>query len=140
MSKSRRSEPLIKVFDDADRRTTGAYFWDWLRDGLPAWKDLEYEWIASSCFGDQIILTHDSPIHAGSAVYMHGPDVGGPDSNNPNWPDNVLYLGSSVKEWIGRLKRFGDEYSVIPGDIDNLLDEPEVYREIYRRLNPGLPW
>jgi len=140
MFKSKRSEPLIFVFDEDKHRTAGAYFWDRLRDELPAWANLEYEWIASSCFGDQIILTNNSPIHAGPAIYMHGPDVGGPNSNNLNWPEYILHLGSSVKEWIARLERFGDEYSVCPGVIDDELDSPNTYCEIYRQLNPGLEW
>jgi hypothetical protein len=138
--KNHRAEPLVHVFDQRDRKTTGAYFWDSLRDELSAWNNLKYEWIGSTSFGDQIIVTNNSPIHEGSAVYMHGPDVGGPKTNNPNWPDNILYLAPSVEEWIVRLERYGDEYSVIPGAIDELLESPDEYRTIYRHLNPGLPW
>jgi|GEM_PF-4591480 len=136
-----RSEPLIHIFDPWEGRTEGAYFWDWLREESPAWKDLEYLWIATSCFGDQVILTTNSPIHpARSAVYMHGPDVGGPDSEDPNWLENILYLGSSVEEWLTRVRRFGDEHSVTPGALDEWLTDPEEYRRIYRELNPGLRW
>jgi hypothetical protein len=107
---------------------------------LPAWANLEYQWIARSVFGDQIILTQNSPIHDGSVVYMHGPDVAGPQSGNPNWLDNILVLGFSVDEWLARIEKFGDEFSVTPGSIDELLEAPEEYRGIYRELNPGLPW
>jgi hypothetical protein len=54
--------------------------------------------------------------------------------------DNILYLGSSVDEWLARVRRFGDEYSIVPGAIDDLVDEPDEYRKIYRELNPGLTW
>jgi hypothetical protein len=138
--KFRDSEPLVRIFSPTERKTSGAYFWDSLREELPAWKDLEYEWIASSSFGDQIILTHNSPLHAGVAIYMHGPDVSGPASSNPNWLDNILYLGPSIQNWMDRLERFGDEYSVIPGDLEELLEASDEYRAIYRKLNPGLRW
>ena len=133
-------EPLVRIFARSDRKTTDAYFWDRLRDDVPAWKDLKYEWIASSTFGDQIILTHNSPIHDGSAVYMLGPDISGPDSTNPYWPDNLIYLGPSVDEWSARMERFGDEFSVAPGSIDDMVDDADEYRRIYRELNPGLAW
>ena len=134
-------DPLVCIFDASDRPTEGAYFWDSLRDEIPAWKDLKYEWVASSRFGDQVIVTRNSPLHPGRpAVYMHGPDVAGPNSQDPNWIDNILYLGPSLEEWLARVGRFGDEYSVAPGSIDDLLSDPEEYRSIYRQLNPGLGW
>lgn len=139
MSENDINEPLIEVFEKSDRRTEGAYFWDSLRE-LPAWKSLKYEWIGSSRFGDQVIFTTNSPVHSGPAVYMHGPDVAGPDSADPNWIDNILYLGPSVEDWLARVKRFGDEYSVVPGSIDELVGNPQEYRRIYRELNPGLRW
>lgn len=134
------ADPFIRIFDASERRTEGAYFWDSLRD-LPAWKELRYEWIASSLFGDQVIFTKNSPIHRGRpAVYVHGPDVAGPNSKDPNWIENILYLGPSIEDWLARVELFGDEYSVVPGSIDETLCNPEVYRRIYRELNPGLPW
>jgi hypothetical protein len=133
-------DPHVRIFAESERRTNGAYFWDCLRDELPAWNDLTYEWIASSSFGDQIILTNNSPIHLGPAIYMHGPDVGGPISENPNWPSSILYLGATVDEWLARIARFGDEYSVVPGCIDEFVDDSDAYRKIYRELNPGLTW
>jgi hypothetical protein len=135
-----KPEPLVRIFDHADRKRAEAYLWDWLKRDVPAWADLKYEWIASSMFGDQIILTNNSPLHKGSAVYMLGPDIAGPDGNNPDWPDNLLYLGPSIEEWRARMKRFGDEYSVVPGSIDDMLDNPDEYRKVYRALNPGLQW
>jgi hypothetical protein len=133
--------PFIHIFAASERPAEGAYFWDQLRDELPAWRDLQYEWIGRSCFGDQVIFTKNSPIHPGGpAVYMHGPDVAGPHSDDPNWIDNILYLGPSVEEWLARVERFGDEHSVCPGAIDDSLGDPEEYRNIYRELNPGLPW
>ena len=133
-------EPYIEVFAESERKTTGAYFWDWLREEVPAWSELAYVWLAKSTFGDQVILTRNSPVHCGPAIYMHGPDVGGPQSDNPHWLDNILFLGSSIEEWLARVNRFGDEYSVVPGAIDELVDDPDEYRRIYRELNPGLPW
>jgi hypothetical protein len=61
-------------------------------------------------------------------------------SDNPIWPDNLIYLGSSIDEWLARIERFGDEYAVVPGSIDELLENPDEYRKIYRDLNPGLTW
>jgi hypothetical protein len=133
-------QPLVQIFARPDWKTTSAYFWDSLRDELPAWANLEYQWIASSAFGDQIIVIQNSPIHDGPVVYMHGPDVSGPQSDNPNWPDNILVLGFSVDEWLARIQRFGDEFSVVPGHIDELLEARDDYRKIYRDLNPGLIW
>lgn len=131
---------LVEIFKPADRKTSGAYFWDDLREEVPEWKDLEYEWIASSSFGDQIIVTKNSPLHTGTAVYMHGPDVAGPESANPAWIENILYLGSSEEVWKARVAKYGDEHSVTPGSIDESLQNPDEYRAIYRKLNPGLKW
>lgn len=131
---------LIRIFDTEDRKTEDAYFWDWLRDGDNAWQKLKYKWIASSCFGDQVIVTESSPIHDGTAVYLLGPDITGPESDNPNWPDNMVYLGASVHEWLARVNEFGDEHSIAPGDLDQRIDCGDEYRKIYRELNPGLPW
>jgi hypothetical protein len=132
--------PIVRIFTPSERTKGGAYLWDSLRDELPGWKVLEYEWIGTSRFGDQIILTHNSPLHRGPAIYLHGPDVAGPKSSDENWLDNILYLGSSVEEWLARITRFGDEYSVVPGSIDELIDDSNQYRKIYRELNPGLTW
>jgi hypothetical protein len=134
------AERLIRVFEPSEWKTSGACFWDWLGDDLPAWANLKYVWIASSVYGDQVILTHNSPIHEGAAVYMHGPDISGPKSCDPNWTDNILYLGSSVDEWLSRIRKFGDEYAVENGSIDERLENAGEYREVMQRLNPGLPW
>jgi hypothetical protein len=134
------AERLVNIFDQSARKASGAYCWEWLREDIPAWKNLKYEWIASSSFQDQIILTENSPIHDGLAVYLLGPDIAGPVSDNPIWPDNLIYLGSSIDEWLARIERFGDEYAVVPGSIDELLENPDEYRKIYRDLNPGLTW
>jgi len=133
-------EPLVRIFAASDWKTSGAYFWDWLRDELPAWSHMEYEWIASSVYGDQIILTKNSPIHKGPAIYMHGPDVPGPRSADPNWLDNILYLGCSVEEWLARIRTFGDEYAVENGSIGDRLANPGEYLNAIRELNPGLQW
>src|SRR4029079_1113312 len=93
-------EPLIQVFERSEWKSHGAYFWDSLREGLPAWANLEYQWIGISTFWDQVVVTRNSPIHSGTAVYIHGPDISGPNSSNPNWIDNILYLGASVEEWL----------------------------------------
>jgi len=111
---------LVRVFDKSERSNTDASFWEWLREDVPAWKNVKYEWIASSQFGDQIVLTHNSPIHDGPAVYMLGPDVAGPASDNPDWPENLIYLGPSVDEWLARIEQFGDEFSITPGSLAEL--------------------
>ncbi len=112
-----------------------------LHENIPEWRHLRYVWIASSQFGDQIIVTENSPLHAGTALYMHGPDVAGPKSDDPAWIENIIYLGPSIETWLGRVARFGDEHSICPGSIDDEL-EPQAaeYRAIYRELNPGLQW
>jgi hypothetical protein len=134
------NEKLVSIFEPSSRVTSGADHWDSLREEMAAWRNLEYEWIAVSAFMDQIIHTRSSPIHAGSAVYMLGPDVSGPTSENPDWPENLLYLAPSVEEWLARVQQYGDEYSVAPGSIAESLADPEEYCAIYRALNPGLPW
>jgi hypothetical protein len=73
-------------------------------------------------------------------VYILGPDIAGPKSPNPDWPDNLIYLGATVDQWLARIERFGDEFSVVPGSIDEMIDKPDEYRKIYRELNPGLQW
>lgn len=133
-------EPALEIFKPEDRKTSGAYFWESLREEVPAWKELEYEWIASSMYGDQIIITRNSPLHPGTAIYMHGPDVAGPKSENPAWIENILYLGPSEEEWQARIKKFGGEHSIGPGSIDQLGAAADEYRAIYRKLNPGLSW
>ena len=133
-------ELLLRVFDPSERKTAGACFWDWLRDDVPAWNAFEYEWIASSCFGDQIVVTQTSPIHDGTAVYLLGPDISGPASDNSNWPENLLYLAPSVQDWLSRVNEFGDEHSIAPGDLDLRIDRADEYRRIYQKLNPGLTW
>ena len=133
-------DDLIRIFDTNEQKTEGANFWDWLRDDDAVWQRLKYKWIASSCFGDQVIVTETSPIHDGTAVYLLGPDITGPESDTPNWPDNLIYLGSSVDDWLTRVSQFGDEHSIAPGDLDQRIDRADEYRKIYRELNPGLPW
>jgi hypothetical protein len=139
-SNDTKAPQLIRIFDPSERRSEGAHFWDSLRGEVVAWKDLEYDWIASSCFGDQVIQTDNSPIHKGHAIYIHGPDIAGPTSDNPDWLDNILYLGSSTFDWLARIARFGDEYAIAPGLIDERVIDSAMYRQIYRDLNPGLPW
>ena len=119
------TDQLVRVFPASERKATGAYFWDWLRDDLPAWKGLEYQWIGSSVFGDQIIVTSNSPIHSGTAVYLHGPDIHGPKSNVENWPENMIYLGASVETWLNRIKQFGDEHSIAPPLDDSINNADE---------------
>lgn len=124
-----------------DWRTDGAYFWDDYIEHVPEWRELRYTWIASSQFGDQIIVTENSPLHSGAALYMHGPDVSGPIHEHPAWIENIIYLGPSIEAWLARVKRFGDEHSICPGDIDDELGPAAAeFRAIYRELNPGLPW
>ena len=131
---------LLELLPVTRRQTTGATYWERLRDDTPGWSQLEYEWIATSCFGDQIVVSNNSPIHDGTAVYLLGPDVGGPKSENPKWPVNLIYLGGSEEEWLGRVRKYGDEYSIAPGSIEDDVSESEEYRRIYNALNPGLQW
>jgi hypothetical protein len=133
-------EDDLEIFSVTDIRRSGAYFWDDLIENLPAWRNLKYQWIASSSFGDQIMVTENSPLHSGTALYMHGPDVAGPQSEDPNWIENILYLGPSINEWLARVKKFGGEYSIGPGAIHQLGAAADEYRAIYRQLNPGLQW
>ena len=134
-------DPLLEIFPRDEWRTSGAYFWDDYVENLPAWRDLRYTWIARSRFGDQIIITENSPLHSGTALYMHGPDVAGPIHNNPAWIENIIYLGPSVEAWLARIEQFGDEHSICPGSIDDILvEKANEYRTIYRELNPGLRW
>jgi hypothetical protein len=131
---------LFELLPTSQRKTTDATYWEWLRDDVPGWSELEYEWIATSCFGDQIVVVNNSPIHKGTAIYLLGPDVGGPNSNNPQWPENLIYLGTSQDEWLARVRKYGDEYSIAPGSIEDDVAEPNEYRRVYNALNPGLQW
>lgn len=131
---------LVELYDKKNWKTSGAYFWDDLKKNSPAWKDLKYQWIGSSVYGDQIILTENSPLHEGPAIYAHGPDVAGPKSDKAGWIENILYYGNSVEEWHARVRKYGDEYSLGPGAIKTDVKNPEEYRAIYRKLNPGLTW
>ena len=134
-------DPNLEIFPPQLRRTSGAYFWDGLIEYALAWRELRYVWIAKSQFGDQIILTDNSPLHAGTALYMHGPDVAGPICENPAWLENIIYLGPSVEAWLERVKHFQGEHSICPGSIDEELGPTAAeYRAIYRELNPGLLW
>jgi hypothetical protein len=135
-----REPELVRIFPKKDWRTSVAYFWDSLREERPAWANLEYQWIARSTYGDQVIIAQQSPIHEGIAIYIHGPDIAGPKSSDANWIDNILFLGSTFGEWMTRIEEFGDEYSICPGSIGELVDAPDEYRRIYRNLNPGLQW
>ena len=130
----------LEIHSKKDITTKDAYIWDELIEEMEEWRDLEYVWIASSNYGDQIIVTDTSPIHDGIAVYMLGMDVAGPDSDNPIWPEGMLFLGNSVSEWLERVEKYGDEHSIGPGGIDNELSNPEEYKKLYRKLNPGLNW
>ncbi|WP_254512189.1 hypothetical protein [Anatilimnocola floriformis] len=139
--KSREDDLVFELFPRNEWRTSGAYFWDDYIENLPEWRELRYTWIASSRWGDQIIVTDNSPLHVGTALYMHGPDVAGPIHPNPAWIENIIYLGPSIDAWLARVQRFGDEYSIVPGSIDEHLGSAaDEYRTIYRQLNPGLQW
>ena len=122
-------------------RPDGAYFWDSLIEQVPEWNHVQYSWIATSCYGDEVILTKNSPLYEGIAIYIHGPDISGPVNDIQAWIQNIIYLGSSYEEWMDRVETYGDEHSIGPGGIDNDLGvKADEYREIYRKLNPGLTW
>ena len=96
-----------------------------------------------SIFGLEI----ESDVKPGASIprlvgqlYLHGPDVAGPNSPDPNWPENVIYLGCSLEDWQSRIQKYGDEHSIAPGSIDESVDRPDEYRKLYRELNPGLTW
>jgi len=131
---------LVELFEKKNWKNSGAYFWDDLKRQSPPWKDLQYQWIGSSTYGDQIILTENSPLHEGPAIYVHGPDIAGPKSDKKGWHESILYLGNSVEEWHARIRKYGDEHSIGPGGIEREVKSPEEYRAIYRKLNPGISW
>jgi hypothetical protein len=133
-------EPAFEIFPVEQRCISGAYFWDDLIENLPEWRELKYTWIGRSMCGDQIIVTENSPLHAGTAIHVHGPDIAGPISAKAGWIENILYLGDSVEDWLIRVERFGGEHSMFPGSIDELGSDADEYRAIYRKLNPGLQW
>jgi hypothetical protein len=136
-----RSGHCLQLYPIAKRKKSGSQYWDWLIESSKEWSSLEYTLIASSRFGDDIIITHNSPLHPGQAIYMHGPDVAGPRSPNKAWPESVLYLGSSIESWLDRVELYGDEHAIGPGGIDSELKKrASIYKAIYRQLNPGLEW
>ena len=141
MSKEERRDKLLIPIDRAGWKSDGAYLWDAVIHDVKGWGHMKYRWIASSIYGDQIIMTESSPLHPGVAIYLHGPDVAGPRSGNQFWIENILYLGSSYDEWRRRIGEYGDEHSIAPGGIDRELgDRAGEYKSIYRNLNPGLEW
>ena len=131
---------LIDLYERAAWKDSGAHHWDRLAVEVPVWRSLTYRWIASSHYGDQIILTTTSPLHGGSAIYLHGPNIAGPRSEVNGWLDTIVYLGSSVDAWHARIARYGDEYAIAPALIDRVVDQPERYKATYRLMNPGLVW
>ena len=135
------TEHLIIIFKPEAWLNHGAYFWDSLIEDSKEWAGLKYQWVASSVYGDQVIVTNHSPLHKGTAVYMHGPDMAGPSNDTPGWICNILYLGNSYDSWLERVRKYGDEYSIGPGCINEQLgSKAGEYRELYRGLNPGLTW
>ena len=131
---------LLNLYERAAWKDSGAHHWDRLIVEVPVWRSLTYRWIASSHYGDQIILTTTSPLHGGSAIYLHGPNIAGPRSEVDGWLDTIIYLGSSVDAWHARIARYGDEYAIAPALIDRVVDQPERYKATYRLMNPGLVW
>ena len=131
---------LLNLYERAAWKDSGAHHWDRLAVEVPVWRSLTYRWIASSHYGDQIILTTTSPLHGGSAIYLHGPNIAGPRSEVNGWLDTIVYLGSSVDAWHARIARYGDEYAIAPALIDRVVDQPERYKATYRIMNPGLRW
>ena len=131
---------LVNRFEPDTWKDHGAHHWDRVRAEVPAWRALTYQWIAGTHLGDQIILTTTSPLHAGAAIYLHGPNAAGPRTDVDGWLDTIIYLGSSVAAWHARIDRYGDEYAIAPALIDRLVAQPERLKATYRILNPGLPW
>ena len=131
---------LLNLYERAAWKDSGAHHWDRLAVEVPVWRSLTYRWIARSHYGDQIILTTTSPLHGGSAIYLHGPNIAGPRSKVDGWLDTIVYLGSSVDAWHARIARYGDEYAIAPALIDRVVDQPERYKATYRIMNPGLRW
>ena len=135
------SQKIVKLLSRDEWQSKGAYFWDSLIAEVPEWRELEYVSIANSLYGDQVIMTTNSPIHDGVAIYIHGPDISGPINDTPGWIENIIYAGPSYENWLARVKKYGDEHSIAPGGIERELgDRAEEYCKIYRKLNPGLKW
>ena len=131
--------PNIKLFNSSDWKDHDAYLWDSMIHEYPKWQDVKYIQVGVSSFWDQLAYCSWTPIHNEGGLYVLGPDISGPE-NNQDWPDNLLYFGSDIKEWLNRLDKYGDEYAIIPGDIEEELNDPTSYTNWYRKLNPGIIW
>lgn len=132
---------LISIYNEI--REQGASHWDALRANSAAWRRLNYHWLGESCYGDQIAKVTGTPLPNGEGkVYILGPDIAGP-IGQPNWPEDLMCIAASCEQFLERIQKYGDEFSVAPGCIERELSDEkmrEEYKQHYRFLNPGLKW
>lgn len=104
-----------------------------------AWDGVEFVRVGGTQYGDEVVITSADPVSSEGAIYAMG-EMDGP-KNNEHWPEGVIRLGLSAKEWVDRVTDFGDDYCVCPGSLDeDLGDRADEYRARLRALNPGLDW
>ena len=104
----------------------------------PTWSDTKFVLIGGSHFGDEVLVTQGDPISSSGAIYISGSGAGGRQSIK-EWPESMLRLSINAKDWIDRLKKYGDEFAVALGSLDDALgDKAAEYRSLILQLNPGL--
>lgn len=106
---------------------------------FPAWKGVKAVRVGGTEYGDEIIVTGPDPLSPSGAIYADG-GMAGPVGVQ-NWPESMLRLGFTAKQWVDRVNEYGDDYCVSPGSIDDELGErATAYRNALRSLNPGVSW
>jgi hypothetical protein len=135
-------EKLLQLFRPELFKCSESYHWDEFVSSNNYWQGFKYVWIGVSSYGDHIVDTQSGvPDGIPYGILMMGPDVAGPRSPCGQWPECMLYLGNSIDSWLIRVKEYGDEYSIAPGSINDALgSRSEQYKQIYRKMNPGLQW
>lgn len=105
----------------------------------PAWSGVELIRIGGTQYGDEVVVTSPDPISPKGAIYAIG-EMAGPEDAEL-WPECMIRLGLTAKEWIDRVMDFGDDFCVCPGSLDDDLgDRADEYRAQIRALNPGIDW
>lgn len=105
----------------------------------PAWNGVELVRVGGTEYGDEVVVTSTDPVSPHGAIYAIG-EMAGP-TGLEDWPESMVRLGLTAKEWIDRVMDFGDDYCVSPGSIDEDLGvRADEYRSKLRVLNPDIDW
>ena len=110
-----------------------------IKELFPAWQDTDFVLVGATDFGDAIVVTDSDPISPNGAIYMAG--EGFCMNEAKDWPESMLRLGMTAKQWHDRVKTYGDEPAIAAGSVDEELgSRAQDYRQQIKLLNPSIDW